>query len=135
MRELSSRHLQIGRRGGAAGQREMMPRGKRMDACSRLHRMISDLTGILSVSRRYPVILAGDLNVTTQFPRSTPTQSERDAAAAAAAVFARLDGWGLTNCLSRQTTARTGSPNCNCRDGAACTHVKTFRAKNREGAG
>ena len=40
------------------GQWEFVPGGKTMFACTRRHRMLSDLTGILAASRRRPMIIA-----------------------------------------------------------------------------
>ena len=37
-----------------------------MYAGPRLHRILSDLTGVLAFSHRNPVVLAGDFNVTSQ---------------------------------------------------------------------
>jgi hypothetical protein len=113
------------------GQWEMMPGGKNMYACARLHRMMSDLTCVLAASRRYPIVLAGDFNVTTQFPSSKPTQAERDAAASASAAFARLRAWGLTNCLVRNGASNPRPAECTCLEGNACTHVQTFRSNTR----
>lgn len=113
------------------GQWEMMPGGTTMYACARVHRMVSDLTGVLAASRRHPVVLAGDLNVTTQFPSSKPTQGERAAAAGASAVFARLRAWGLTNCVVRTGTSRPRLGACTCLEEHSCGHVQTFRSNNR----
>lgn len=113
------------------GQWEMMPGGKTMYACARVHRMVSDLTGVLAASRRHPVVLAGDLNVTTQFRSSKPTQADRAAAASATAAFARLRAWGLTNCLVRTGASKPRRAECACLEGNACAHVQTFRSNNR----
>lgn len=113
------------------GQWEMRPGGKTMDACPRVHRMLSDLTAVLASSRNRPVIIAGDLNVTTQYPRETPSQSEKDAAESAAVIFSRLNAWGLTSCLEMPQAFRTALADCHCRDAGACRHVQTFRSKNR----
>jgi exonuclease III len=109
------------------GQWEEMPGGGPIYACARLHRMISDLTNVFATSRRSPVVLAGDLNVTTQIAYEGQTQVETDGAAA---VFARLQAWGLTNCLGRTFTGRPQLAGCTCPDGDACSHVQTFRLKN-----
>ena len=109
------------------GQREMMPGGKTMYACARVHRMVSDLTGVLAASRRHPVVLAGDLNVTTQGATSPRTQPEADGAAA---VFARLRAWRLVDCIARTRASRPRLANCTCVDGEACSHVQTYRHNN-----
>lgn len=104
------------------GQWEMMPGGKTMYAGPRLHRMLSDLTGVLAVAHRHPVLLAGDLNVTTQGAKSPENE--------AAAVFARLRAWRLVDCLAHTRADRPRLANCACADGDACSHVQTFRSKN-----
>lgn len=110
------------------GQWEMMPGGKTMYACARLHRMVSDLTGVLATSRRYPVVLAGDLNVTTQDATSPQTKVEAEGAAA---FFARLRSWRLVDCIAHTRASRPRLAACTCLDGEACSHVQTFRRKNR----
>jgi hypothetical protein len=110
------------------GQWEEVPGGGAIYSCARLHRMISDLTGVFARSRRSPFVVAGDLNITTQIAYDGQTQAETDGAAA---VFARLRAWGLTDCLG-QAFRGSGSPvGCTCPDGDACSHVQTFRLKNR----
>ena len=109
------------------GQWEAIADG-RIYSCARLHRMISDLTGVFATSRRRPVVLAGDFNVTTQIAYSGQTQAETDGAAA---VFIRLQAWGLADCLAMTRASRPRLPDCTCPDGAACSHVQTFRLKNR----
>ena len=110
------------------GQWEVMPNGRSIYSCARLHRMISDLTGVLATSGRRPVVVAGDFNLTTQiaYERQTPAET-----AGAAAAFDRLRAWGLTECIAhtRETRARLSS--CSCDEGDACCHVQTFRLKNR----
>jgi len=103
------------------GQWEMMPNGS-MYSCARLHRMISDLTSVLAQSRRYPVVLAGDLNTTTQGAASKENQ--------AAIVFGRLHAWGLVDCISRTRDSRPRLASCTCPDGEACSHVRTYRHNN-----
>jgi exonuclease III len=100
-------------------QWEMMPGGKTMYAGPRLHRMLSDLTGVLACSHRQPVVLAGDLNVTTQGARSSENE--------AAAVFARLRAWRMADCIAHTRMRRAAVKNCQCTDGADCSHVQTFR--------
>lgn len=109
------------------GQWEVMGNGQ-MYSCARLHRMISDLTGVLATSRRKPVVVAGDLNLTTQVAYEKQTQAETDGAAAA---FARLRAWGLTDCISHTRDSRPRLPNCSCSEGGNCSHVQTFRLGNR----
>lgn len=109
------------------GQWEEMPGGGAIYACARLHRMISDLTDVFASSRRKPVVVAGDFNITTQIAYEGQTQTDTDGAAA---VFARLRAWGLTDCLNRTFTGSEPMPGCTCGEGDACAHVQTFRLKN-----
>lgn len=110
------------------GQWEEMPGGGPIYACARLHRMISDLTHVFATSRRNPVVIAGDLNITTQVAYEGQTDVDSDGAAA---VFARLRSWGLRDCLERSFTARAPLAGCTCPDASTCSHVQTFRLKNR----
>ncbi len=106
------------------GQWEVMPgQTSKMYACARLHRMISDLTGVLESSKRFPVVLAGDLNMTTQGEKTQENQ--------ATAVFARLRAWGMTDCIAHTRASRPGLTDCGCPDGDACAHVQTYRHNNR----
>jgi hypothetical protein len=57
-----------------------MADGTTMDACARLHRMLSDMSGALLPSRRRPVVLAGDLNISTQWSHPARTRANVDAA-------------------------------------------------------
>lgn len=109
------------------GQWEVMPVGK-MYACARVHRMLSDLTPVLAGSRRRPLVLAGDLNVTTQRVASRQGQIDADGALA---VFARLRAWRLIDCVDRTRSTRERLANCTCANGDACSHVRTVRHKNR----
>ena len=96
-------------------QWEMLPGSASMHGGPRLHRMLSDLTSVLARSKRRPLLLAGDFNVTSQSSR----QPENEAAA----VFARLKAWGLVSCPL--TSDRPEG--CVCPEGEDCRHVQTFR--------
>jgi len=108
------------------GQWEMMPGGKDMSASARVHRMLSDLTGILAYPRRGPVVLAGDLNLTTQCsedPRAIVAAKE------AAVVFQRLRTWQLVDCVAAMGESRQRLPACACLD-RPCSHIQTYRHNN-----
>lgn len=102
------------------GQWEGLPGGNIYLAGPRLHRTLSDLTDVFRKSRRSPVVLAGDLNVSTQ--------GERFADNEASAVFARLRGWHLADALAHTSASRSRLKGCRCADGAACTHVQTVKS-------
>jgi exonuclease III len=110
------------------GQWEMMP-NRRIYSCARLHRMISDLTAILDTSRRRPVLIAGDFNMTTQIAYERQTAGET---AGAVAVFDRLKAWGLTDCFEATKAHRPKQGGCSCPEGKSCAHLQTFRLKNRK---
>lgn len=108
-------------------QWEYRPGSKSLHACTRAQRILSDLTGVLATSRRRPVVLAGDFNLTTQ---GAMQSAYKDASNAAAAVFARLEAWGMVDCLKHTRPADAPRlADCDCNEGDACTHVVTFRNK------
>ena len=88
-------------------------------SCARLHRMLSDLTSVLATANRKPVLLAGDLNTTTQGAASKESH--------AAIAFGRLRAWGLVDCIGRTRSSRPRLASCTCPDGDACAHVRTYR--------
>jgi exonuclease III len=104
------------------GQWEVMAGDGPMYACARTHRILSDLTDVLKDSRRRPVVLAGDFNLTTQGTRSSANH--------AAVAFARLSAWNMVDCIARTRSSRARLADCDCGDGAECSHVQTFRAGN-----
>lgn len=105
------------------GSLEMMPGGRSSYGGPRLHRILSDLTGVLAVAHRHPVVLGGDFNVSTQGEESQENE--------AAAVFARLRAWDMVDCIARTRADRPRLSSCACPDGDACSHVQTFRSGNR----
>lgn len=101
------------------GQWEGMPGSTRYLAGPRVHRTLSDLTGIFEQQRRLPVVLAGDFNITTQGHHSSDNE--------AAAVFARLRAWRMADALVHTRASRPRLQGCRCADGENCAHVQTFR--------
>jgi endonuclease/exonuclease/phosphatase family metal-dependent hydrolase len=96
-------------------QWETLPGSKSLYGGPRLHRMLSDLNGVLARAKRRPVLVAGDFNVTSQGTRAADNE--------AAAVFTRLRAWGMAGCpLSPRPLE-----GCICPEGEGCRHVKTFR--------
>lgn len=99
------------------GQWEVIP-GAPDDSTSRLHRMLSDLTTLFVGADRPPVVLAGDLNISTQWVRPEKLAQRVSAA------FARITAFGLVDCLAHPKATRPDLPSCPCRI-AGCKHVQT----------
>jgi endonuclease/exonuclease/phosphatase family metal-dependent hydrolase len=114
---------------GLYAQWEVMADGKTMEACARLHRMLSDLSTIFLAPPRRPVILAGDLNITTQWSRPATVKANVDAA------FARIRAMNLVDCIAHTRGERERLASCGCLEGDGCFHVQTFRANNRAASG
>jgi endonuclease/exonuclease/phosphatase family metal-dependent hydrolase len=104
------------------GQWEDLPNGQSY-SCARVHRMLSDLTGVFA-SKRTPVVLAGDLNTTTQGSAST--------ANLAAPVFGRLEAWGLVDCVWHTRASRPQLVGCTCTTPQTCSHVRTYKHNRRD---
>lgn len=105
------------------GQWEMRPGSDNaMDATPRLHRMLSDLTGVF-VKRDVPIVVAGDWNISTQGSKSADNE--------AAAVFARLRAWRMADAIAHTRGGRSKLEGCACSDADACSHVHTYRHNNR----
>jgi endonuclease/exonuclease/phosphatase family metal-dependent hydrolase len=66
--------------------------------------------------------------MTTQVTYGGQTQIDTDGAAA---VFARLRARGLTDCLGRTFTGGPPRAGCTCPEPDTCSHVQTFRLRNR----
>lgn len=109
-------------------QWESVPGTNDWYSCSRYHRIVSDLTGVLASARRRPVVLAGDFNLSTQ--HDTSLASRIDAQSAAAAL-ARLEAWQMIDCIRHTRSTREPLAGCQCLDGEACSHVATFRRKGQ----
>jgi exonuclease III len=84
-----------------------------------LHRSLSDLTPALYRARMRPVILGGDLNVSTQF--AAPWR------AAHRAVFDRITAFGVEDCTRATAATREALVGCPCDEAEACIHVQTHR--------
>lgn len=109
-------------------QWEMVGGDKNYFACPKVHRILSDLTNVLSRAQRRPVVLAGDFNLTTQGGNKATAEN-------AAAAFTRVRSWGLTECITHTGATRAQQPDCKCPDGIACTHVQTYRHGNKQDSG
>jgi exonuclease III len=101
------------------------------ESSARVHRMLSDLTGVLARSRRHPVLVAGDFNLSTQHDESNV---DRLAAEIADAAFHRLRAWGLVECIAHTRHSRPRLHDCRCLEGENCCHTRTFRGKGATGS-
>lgn len=87
-----------------------------------VHRHLSDLTPLLdSPAHEGGIILGGDLNITTQW--TGPDEHYRQWAAS---TFARIESFGLVDCLD---STRPPGPlsGCDCAYGDQCRHIQTQR--------
>lgn len=101
--------------------------GRVRHATTSLHRMISDLMPLFESDA--PIVLAGDLNVTTQ-----PMKGDAGGwwHAQHEAFFARLTALGLESVTDHDNFDRgEGCAGCTCHLGTECRHVRTHRHMNR----
>jgi endonuclease/exonuclease/phosphatase family metal-dependent hydrolase len=87
-----------------------------------VHRSLSELSPVLD-DRRYNerVLLGGDLNTGTQWPKREQAFNDRDRN-----VLERIVALGLVDCVAaKRPPGRLKG--CLCIDGEACTHVRTRR--------
>ena len=93
-----------------------------------VHRILSDLTPLLDERRGRGVVLAGDLNITTQWS-SKHKDSFRwrhdDLLRRDSNLFDRFSALGLHNVVTRALP--TPLEGCDCTLGGACRHVQTQR--------
>jgi hypothetical protein len=91
-----------------------------------VHRILSDLTPLIDERRGRRMIIAGDLNLTTQWSarhRSTSRGLHKECLARDQNVFARFDALGFRNVVLRAEPLS----GCGCSAGPACRHVQTQR--------
>ncbi len=86
-----------------------------------VHRLLSDLTPLLDASSKRGVVLAGDLNVSTQV--NAPHRARHRNA------LERFATLGLVDCLALQRPSRSKLEGCPCED-SPCRHVRTHRHSN-----
>ena len=89
-----------------------------MKAPRRVHRLLSDLTPLLDSSSTRGVVLAGDLNVSTQWLGPHRVRHRN--------VLERFATLGLVDCLGLQRPPRPRLEGCPCED-VPCNHVRTQR--------
>lgn len=95
---------------------------------STIHRILSDLTPFIDERRGRRIILAGDLNITTQWSarhRSFLRGRHEECLRREVNLFARFEALGLRNIVVRtEPGPLTG---CECQFGEECRHVRTQR--------
>lgn len=93
-------------------------------ASTTMHRIISDLAGVLDCGRNSPeVMIGGDFNCTTQWER--PRDRLMDAS-----VFERLRAHDMVDLVSEQFPDRE-KIDCFCAEPASCKHVRTLRHRDK----
>lgn len=96
-------------------------------ADSTVHRILSDLTPLIDERRGHGIIVAGDLNITTQWSaKHTSFLKGRyeESLRRDRNLFERFEALGLRNVVLRNPGPLAG---CECSDGSACRHVRTQR--------
>jgi endonuclease/exonuclease/phosphatase family metal-dependent hydrolase len=90
-----------------------------------VHRSLSEISPLFSDPRyREPLLLGGDLNTSTQWPKGTRLDVDR-------AILERINAYGLTDCLQK---ARGSGRLENCRCTLdECTHTWTRVDPNHTG--
>lgn len=97
-------------------------------ADSTVHRILSDLTPLIDARRGRRIIVAGDLNITTQWSakhKSFLRGRHEECLWRDVNLFARFEALGLRNVVVR--TAPGPLDGCECGDGIGCRHVQTQR--------
>jgi exonuclease III len=95
---------------------------------STVHRILSDLTPLIDERRGRRIIVAGDLNITTQWSvkhESFLRGRHEECLRRDVNLFARFEALGLRNVVVR--TALGPLDGCDCGDGIGCRHVQTQR--------
>lgn len=93
-----------------------------------VHRILSDLTPLIDLRKGRRMVIAGDLNITTQWSkkhRSFLKGLHEECLRRDKNVFARFEALGFRNVVN----APDGKPleGCECTAGAECRHVQTQR--------
>jgi len=93
-----------------------------------VHRMLSDLTPLIDERRGRGIVLAGDLNITTQWSekhRSFLRGRQEECLQRDTNLFDRFTALGLHNVVVR--SERGPLEGCDCHAGVDCRHVQTQR--------
>lgn len=94
-----------------------------------VHRVLSDLTPLIDERRARGMVIAGDLNVTTQWSakhRSFLKGRHAECLARDRDLFGRFAALGFHNLVMRGEEEGP-LPGCDCSEGIACRHVQTQR--------
>lgn len=95
---------------------------------STVHRILSDLTPLIDERRGRRILLAGDLNITTQWSakhRSFLKGRHQECLRRELSLFSRFEALGLRNVVVRAEPSPLEG--CECHFGAECRHVQTQR--------
>ena len=96
------------------------------------HRNLSDVTPLLVWARkmphRIPVLLAGDLNATTQVAAENCWECEIEEARV---LFERFRALALKDVIASTSGSRARLAACSCSEPKTCSHVRTYRHGNR----
>lgn len=88
-------------------------------AVTTMNRILSDLTPLFDSRDCKRIVLAGDLNISTQLEGRYGRWSRN--------CLERLQAFGLVDCLKRFAGERRRLTDCPCDEGIACAHVQTHR--------
>lgn len=96
-----------------------------------VNRMLSDLTPLIDSDAGKRMIIAGDLNVGTQYADPGPDERHRWGPMHRA-TQARFEALGFVDCLAAGVAADRGPLiGCACGPAPACRHVRTYRHDNK----
>ncbi len=101
-------------------------------ALSTVHRILSDLTPLLvgpgKRQHATPVLVAGDLNATTQVAAGNQWRCEGEEADV---LFGRFRALGLRDVIAHTARSRPRLDPCSCPEATTCSHARTYRNANR----
>jgi hypothetical protein len=95
------------------------------------NRMLSDLTPLIDSGLGRRMIIAGDLNLGTQYTDPSPEQPHRWGPMHRA-TLARFEAFGFVDCLAQGVGLDRGPlAGCFCGPAPDCRHVRTYRHENK----
>jgi|RhiMetdeSRZDD1v2_1073273.scaffolds.fasta_scaffold412739_2 exonuclease III len=89
---------------------------RKKNAIRTVNQQLDDLTSLLKLARSQYIVLAGDLNISTQFKGLDGVRHR--------AAFERLTHFGFVDALALGRPARAPLTHCHCRE-TRCLHVQT----------